>query len=87
MSREADELAAAEERHQEANGGDHGHDHGDEKKPPRLHVAGPRSFFNAPWCDDISTLDARVAVVGVPYDYGVIVPGLRTGTARGPDAV
>ena len=85
MNRDADELAAAEDRHQEA-GGDHDHDHGRGEGSRRIHVAGPRSFFNAPWCSDISTLDAQVALVGVPYDYGVIIPGLRSGTSRGPDA-
>ena len=86
MNRDADELAAAEDRHQET-GGDHGHDHGDSAASPRIHVAGPRSFFNSPWCSDISTLDSQVALVGVPYDYGVIIPGLRSGTSRGPNAV
>ncbi len=92
MSRETDDLAAAEERHQETDGGhDHGHGHDEveaESKPePRLHIAGPGSYFGAPWCEDISTLDAQVALVGVPYDYGTIVPGLRTGSALGPNAV
>ncbi len=86
MSREADELAAAEERHEEEGGG-HGHDHGNGEGSRRLHVAGPRSFFNAPWCSDISKLDTQVALVGVPYDYGVIIPGLRSGTSLGPNAV
>ena len=86
MNRDADELAAAEDRHQET-GGDRGHDHGDSAASRRIHVAGPRSFFNSPWCSDISTLDSQVALVGVPYDYGVIIPGLRSGTSRGPNAV
>ena len=40
-----------------------------------------------PWCGDISKLDTQVALLGVPYDYGTIVPGLRTGSALGPNAV
>ena len=81
MNRELDDLAAAEERRQERSGGQHGHD------GPPLHIAGPRSYFGVPWCGDISTLDAQVALLGVPYDYGTIVPGLRTGSALGPNAV
>ena len=96
MSRDLDDLAAAEEQHQEATGGrDHHHGegrsegstNGEVEHQPRIHIAGPRSFFNAPWCNDISALDTQVALVGVPYDYGTIVPGLRTGSALGPNAV
>ena len=81
MDRELDDLVAAEERLQEASG-----DLSDDYHPP-LHLAGPRSFFGVPWCEDISGLSARVALLGVPYDYGTIVPGLRTGSALGPNAV
>ena len=81
MNREADDLTAAKEDHQERPGEHHGHD------GPPLHIAGPRSFFGVPWCADISKLDTQVALLGVPYDYGTIVPGLRTGSALGPNAV
>ena len=73
MARDLDDLAAAEEQHREGHGGKDGHDH------PPLHIAGSRSFFGVPWCQDISNLNAQVALMGVPYDYGTIVPGLRTG--------
>ena len=62
--RELDDLAAAEEQHREGHGEKEGHDH------PPLHIAGSRSFFGVPWCQDISNLNAQVALMGVPYDYG-----------------
>lgn len=40
-------------------------------------LVAPRSFYGAPWCDDISKLDADVAFVGVPYDQGTPMPGAR----------
>jgi hypothetical protein len=43
---------------------------------PDILVA-PRSFYGAPWCDDIGKLDADVAFVGVPYDQGTPKPGAR----------
>ena len=53
----------------------------------RLTRAGPRSFFGAPWCENLDELSADVALLGVPYDFGTIIPTLRTGSSRGPDAV
>jgi hypothetical protein len=41
--------------------------------------ARPRSFFNAPLCDDIDTLEADVAFIGIPFDQGTLGrPGARS---------
>jgi agmatinase len=37
----------------------------------------PRSFYNAPLCNDLSALDAKVAFLGIPYDMGAANPGAR----------
>src|SRR6266508_2355720 len=39
----------------------------------------PRSFFGAPLCQNLDELDAQVALIGVPFDQGVGVPGARFG--------
>ena len=44
----------------------------------------PRSFFNAPLCDDIEHLQADVAFIGVPFDQGTLG---RPGARFGPDAL
>ena len=44
----------------------------------------PRSFFNAPLCDDIERLEADVAFIGVPFDQGTLG---RPGARFGPDAL
>jgi agmatinase len=46
--------------------------------------ARPRSFFNAPLCDDIGSLEADVAFVGIPFDQGTLG---RPGARFGPDAL
>ena len=46
--------------------------------------AQPRSFFKAPLCDDLSQLDADVAIIGVPFDQGTLG---RPGARYGPDAI
>ena len=46
--------------------------------------AEPRSFFRAPLCNDLDTLDAEVAFLGVPFDQGTFG---RPGARFGPDAV
>ena len=46
--------------------------------------ARPRSFFNAPLCDDIDSLEADVAFIGVPFDQGTLG---RPGARFGPDAL
>jgi len=43
---------------------------------PDVQVA-PRSFYGAPWCEDISKLDADVAFIGIPHDQGTPMPGSR----------
>ncbi len=44
----------------------------------------PRTFFNAPLCDDIDSLEADVAFIGVPFDQGTLG---RPGARFGPDAL
>ncbi len=46
--------------------------------------ARPRTFFNAPLCDDIESLEADVAFIGVPFDQGTLG---RPGARFGPDAL
>jgi agmatinase len=36
---------------------------------------------------DLEKVDAQVALIGVPYDFGTVVPGMRTGSSRSPLAV
>ena len=43
-----------------------------------------RTFYDAPPCDDLDTLDAQVAFVGMPFDQGTFG---RPGARFGPDAV
>ena len=47
----------------------------------------PRTFFGAPQCDDFDAFDAQVALLGLPYDQGSLIPFVRTGQAQGPKAV
>ena len=44
----------------------------------------PRTFFGAPSTRDVSSLDAQVAFLGVPYDAGTLMPAIRTGQSAGP---
>ena len=46
--------------------------------------ARPRSFFNAPLCEDMDRLEADVAFIGIPFDQGTLG---RPGARFGPDAV
>ena len=46
--------------------------------------ARPRSFFNAPLCQDIAKLEADVAFIGIPFDQGTLG---RPGARFGPDAL
>ena len=46
--------------------------------------ARPRSFFNAPLCEDIEGLEADVAFIGIPFDQGTLG---RPGARFGPDAL
>ena len=46
--------------------------------------AQPRTFFNAPLCNDIKQLNADIAFIGVPFDQGTLG---RPGARFGPDAL
>lgn len=46
-----------------------------------------RTFFGSPVCEDLDTLDAQVAFLGVPWDQGVIIPFIRSGAYAGPRLV
>ena len=48
--------------------------------------AAPRTFFGSPSVDDLASLNAQVAFLGVPYDGGTPQPGNRTGQTAGPMA-
>jgi agmatinase len=47
----------------------------------------PHSFFGAPVCSDLDSFDAEVALLGVPYDQGSLIPYCRVGQSQGPNAV
>ncbi len=47
----------------------------------------PHSFFGAPVCHDLASFDAEVALLGVPYDQGSLIPYCRVGQSQGPNAV
>ena len=47
----------------------------------------PRTFFGAPHCSNLDEFNAQVAILGVPYDQGSLIPHVRTGQAQGPRAV
>jgi len=53
---------------------------------PGLIWPSPRTFFGAPRCEDLETLSAAVAFLGVPYDAGTLQPYIRTGQSAGPAA-
>ena len=56
-----------------------------QSQPPWPNLrAKPRSFFNAPLCDDIDQLKADVAFIGIPFDQGTLG---RPGARFGPDAL
>ncbi len=46
----------------------------------------PHSFFGAPFCD-LTSFDHEVALLGVPYDQGSLIPYCRVGQSQGPNAV
>ena len=56
---------------------------------PNLTNASPnfRTLMTAPVQENIDEINAQVALLGVPYDYGTFIPLMRQGTSRGPDAV
>jgi agmatinase len=47
----------------------------------------PHSFFGAPLCHDLASFDHQVALLGVPYDQGSLIPYCRVGQSQGPNAV
>jgi agmatinase len=47
----------------------------------------PQSFFGAPICTRLSDFNAEVALLGVPYDQGSLIPYCRVGQSQGPRAV
>ncbi|MBI4234018.1 MAG: agmatinase [Chloroflexi bacterium] len=55
---------------------------GDQPWPERWTI--PRSFFGAPLCQDLGTLSADIAFIGVPFDQGTVN---RPGARFGPNAV
>jgi agmatinase len=46
----------------------------------------PHSFFGAPQCS-LEAFDHEVALLGVPYDQGSLIPYCRVGQSQGPNAV
>lgn len=44
----------------------------------------PHTFFAAPRIERLEELNADVALIGIPYDAGTLVPLFRTGQSRGP---
>lgn len=58
-------------------------------QPPTGPLTRPvsRTFFGAPAVDDLESLTARVAFLGVPTDQGVIIPFIRSGAYAGPRLV
>jgi agmatinase len=46
----------------------------------------PHSFFGAPTCD-LASFEHEVALLGVPYDQGSLIPYCRVGQSQGPNAV
>ena len=46
----------------------------------------PHSFFGAPFCD-LASFSHEVALLGVPYDQGSLIPYCRVGQSQGPNAV
>jgi agmatinase len=47
----------------------------------------PHSFFGAPECPRLDEFDAEVALLGIPYDQGSLIPYCRVGQSQGPSAV
>jgi len=47
----------------------------------------PRTFYGAPGCNNIDEFNGDIAILGVPYDQGSLIPHVRTGQSQGPKAV
>jgi len=48
---------------------------------------GKATFLDSPRCEDLSTLDADVAILGVPFGYPYDLSGLTSPSASAPDAL
>ena len=47
----------------------------------------PQTFMGAPLQEDLGEIEARVGLLGVPYDFGTSIPWIRTGSSQGPAAI
>lgn len=56
---------------------------GSEERWPDIRTRS-RTFYDAPLCEDLDSLDAQIAFVGMPFDQGTFG---RPGARFGPDAV
>lgn len=59
----------------------------DAKISDPLVASTPHSFFGAPVCTDLDAFEAEIALLGVPYDQGSLIPYCRVGQSQGPAAV
>src|SRR5918997_411129 len=48
---------------------------------------GKATFLDAPRCEDLNTLEADVAILGVPYGYPYDMEGSTSASAAAPDAI
>ena len=48
---------------------------------------GKATFLDSPRCDDLDTLDADVAVIGVPFGYPYDLEGLTSPSSSAPAAL
>jgi len=48
---------------------------------------GKATFLDSPRCDDLNTLDADVAIIGVPFGYPYDLPGLTSPSSSAPAAL
>jgi agmatinase len=48
---------------------------------------GKATFLDSPRCDDLNSLDADVAIIGVPFGYPYDLPGLTSPSSSAPAAL
>ena len=48
---------------------------------------GKATFLDSPRCDDLDTLDADVAIIGVPFGYPYDLAGLTSPSSSAPAAL
>lgn len=48
---------------------------------------GKATFLDSPRCDDLSSLDADVAIIGVPFGYPYDLSGLTSPSSSAPAAL